>query len=87
MCLLVQVRSRGFRAPTRNGVVPLKSCPVLAAGVTDSKHQGNRKSNDLEGFLHPKGMVIFSQSSEHGLFLDLRSFALKAFLFFKSIAT
>lgn len=36
--------------------------------VTDSRHPGSRKSNDLEGFLHPKGMVIFSQSSEHKSF-------------------
>ena len=55
--------------------------------VTDSRHPGSRKSNDLEGFLHPKGMVIFSQSSEHSLLLDLCSFALKAFLFFRSMAT
>lgn len=52
------MRSRGFRVPTRNGVVPLKSCPVHS-GVTDSRHPCSQKSNDLEGFLHPKGMVIF----------------------------
>lgn len=68
MCLLVQVRSRGFQAPTRNGVVPLK-LSSSGSGGTDSRHQGRRKSNDLEGFF---------SSKRHGYFfpgLRTRSFA------------
>ena len=59
MCLLVQVRSRGFRVPTRNGVVPLKSCPVLAARSQTPGTQAVGSQMTLKAFCIQKAWLFF----------------------------
>lgn len=54
--------------PHKDGVVPLnRRHPALHSRGTDSRHQDIGQSTDLDAFFHPKGTVIFFNSSEHGL--------------------